>query len=186
MSIIHGNIVDEAILKGKDAIVLPSNPKMRYGMGVSEAIFRKAGIEALERHCEDAYGVGYEPEKRGNDMKPTEVRVTPGFGIGMDILFVQSPNDVYFDIPEADLMPLLRKTYANLLRAILKKGYRSVLLPSLGTGHYGFSHEDVAKWVVPMLDSFCAINEGVDLFLCLADRETERKYEKAKGGYFAF
>ena len=50
--IIVGNIVDDNLLKGKDAFVLPTNPKMRYGMGVREVAFRKAGIEILEKYCE--------------------------------------------------------------------------------------------------------------------------------------
>ena len=150
-----GNIVDDHILDGKDALVLPTNPKMRYGMGVSEVVFKKAGIDALEKYCELKYGVGYDESQIKNDMKPTEIRSTPGFGIGRDIIFVQSPNDIYFDIKEKELFPLLIKTYRNLLDFIKDKGYKNVLMPSLGTGHYGFSHDQVVEKIIPNMRTSC-------------------------------
>lgn len=78
--IVSCNIGDDSLLKGKDAFVLPTNPKMRYGAGISEVAFRKAGIDALEKYCEDTFDVGYETNQEKNDMKPTEIRITPGFG----------------------------------------------------------------------------------------------------------
>ena len=43
--ILHGNIVDDDILKLGDTIVLPTNPMMRCGAGVSGAVFKKAGVD---------------------------------------------------------------------------------------------------------------------------------------------
>ena len=43
--ILIGNIVDNAILNGKDIIVNPTNPRMVCGAGVSQVIFKKAGVE---------------------------------------------------------------------------------------------------------------------------------------------
>ena len=174
--IIHGNIADETILEGKDAVVLPTNPKMRYGMGVSGLLFRKAGIEELERYCEKTFDVGYLPKQKKNEMKPGEIRVTPGFGLKMDILFAQGPNDIYFALKQEDFLPLLKVTYENLLEAILNHGYRNVLLPSLGTGHYGISHLDASEVVVPLLLEFSKAHPHIDLTLCLYDVKTKDIY----------
>lgn len=174
--IVVGNIVDDNLLNGKDAFVLPTNPKMRYGMGVSEVAFRKAGIEVLEKYCEEKYDVGYNESQFKNDMIPTEVRVTPGFGLGMDIIFAQSPNTVYFNIEECDLYPLLFKTYENIFSTIVEHKYHNVIMPSLGTGHYGFDHEKVAKVIVPMVSKFSK-EKNVNVTLCLIDDKLVKIYE---------
>ena len=36
-----------------DAIVLPANPELKEGSGVSTAIFKKAGREKLKKACDD-------------------------------------------------------------------------------------------------------------------------------------
>ena len=177
--IIYGNIVDDNILKGKDVFVLPTNPKMRYGMGVSEVVFKKAGIDKLEKYCEDKYNVGYNDDQLKNDMKPTEIRITPGFDLNMDIMFAQSPNSIYFDIPNDELLPLLIETYKNILKNIKLNNYKNVIMPSLGTGHYGFDHEDVAREIVPFLKEFTDKNKLVNITLCLyseGDSEIYKKY----------
>lgn len=174
--IVSGNIGDDSLLKGKDAFVLPTNPKMRYGAGISEVAFRKAGIDALEKYCEDTFDVGYETNQEKNDMKPTEIRITPGFGLGMDMIFAQSPNTIYFSLEENELYPLLFKTYRNVLNSIRNNGYKNVIMPSLGTGHYGFDHEVVASNIVPMINRFLDKNKDVDITLCLFTDEIKNIY----------
>ena len=90
--LLHGNIVDDNILKLGNAIVLPTNPMMRCGAGVSGAIFKRAGIDRLEQYTEKAFGISYYDMTRKNEMKPTEVRVTPGFALPCDIIFAQGPK----------------------------------------------------------------------------------------------
>lgn len=174
--IVSGNIGDDSLLKEKDAFVLPTNPKMRYGAGVSEVAFRKAGIDILEKYCEDTFDVGYEISQEKNNMKPAEIRITPGFGLGMDIIFVQSPNTIYFSLEENKLYPLLFKTYRNVLNSIRDNGYKNVIMPSLGTGHYGFDHEAVASNIVPMINRFLDENKDVDITLCLFNDEIKSIY----------
>ena len=48
LNIVVGDITDNYLLSLADAIVLPTNPMMRCGAGVSGAIFRKAGVDDLE------------------------------------------------------------------------------------------------------------------------------------------
>lgn len=175
--IIAGNIVDDEILKGKDVFVLPTNPKMRYGSGVCGAAFRKAGVDKLEKYCENTFNVGYNPDQQANDMKPTEIRITPGFGLGMDIIFAQSAKyDCFSKSSYEDLLKILIQTFSNVLKTVKEKGYKSVLLPSLGTGIYGFKHEDVAREVVPLIKHFTETNKDIDIWLCLFDNEVAEIY----------
>ena len=59
LKLLCGNIVDDEYLELADAIVLPTNPMMRCGAGVSGAIFRKAGVDALEQYIELKFGISY-------------------------------------------------------------------------------------------------------------------------------
>lgn len=145
LKVVVGNIVDDEFLKDADIIINPTNPKMRYGMGVCGAIFDKAGIDQLEKYCEKEFGVGYGNGQEVNDMKPTEIRVTPGFSIPCAIMFAQGPSTSYFDINESDMLPLLDKTYKNIFKKCLELKFKRILLPSLGTGHYGIDHKKASK-----------------------------------------
>ena len=148
--ILHGNIVDDDILKLGDAIVLPTNPMMRCGAGVSGAIFKKAGVDRLEQYTEKAFGISYYDMTRKNEMKPTEVRVTPGFVLPCDIIFAQGPKAYEYEDFE-DALNLLLQTYQNIIHTAIVRGYKSILLPALGTGSYGFTHIDTAQDVMNLL-----------------------------------
>ncbi len=137
------SIVDDNLLNKADAIVNASNPYMVFGSGVCGAIFKKAGVQELESYCK---------EKWKDDMIVGEIRITPGFRIPCDIIFAQGPR-VYdykdYRSAEDDLL----MTYGNLLKTAIERGYKTVIIPSLGTGVYGFRHEVIAKPVLSLLRS---------------------------------
>ena len=83
-------------------------------------------------------------------MKPTEVRVTPGFALPCDIIFAQGPKAYEYEECN-DALILLLQTYQNVIHTAIVRGYQSILLPALGTGSYGFTHEDTAGSVMNML-----------------------------------
>ena len=90
-------------------------------------------------------------------------------------MFAQGPkvwehND-YF---EAEKMLLL--TYKNVLKVAEQKGYKSILLPSLGTGIYGFEHEKVAKLVVEFLKTELK-NLDLDVVLVLREANVAFLYQ---------
>lgn len=157
--ILQGNIIDDDILKLGDAIVLPTNPMMRCGAGVSGAIFKKAGVDKLEQYTEKAFGISYYDITRKNEMKPPEVRVTPGFALPCDIIFAQGPKAYEYD-DFKDALNLLLQTYQNVVYTAIARGYKSILLPALGTGSYGFTHEHTAQSVMNLLK---AVLRGNDL-----------------------
>lgn len=172
--ILHGNIVDDDILKLGDAVVLPTNPMMRCGAGVSGAIFKKAGVDQLEQYTEKAFGISYYDTTRKNEMKPTEVRMTPGFALPCDIIFAQGPKAYeYADFKDA--LILLLQTYQNVIHTAIICGYKSILLPALGTGSYGFSHEDTAQSVMNLLKTVLQDND-LTVYFVLYEEKSKNIY----------
>ncbi|NMA05001.1 MAG: hypothetical protein GX931_01360 [Acholeplasmataceae bacterium] len=150
MILINDSIINEKLLENADVVVNPTNPYMIAGSGVSGLIFKKAGKEQLEKHTKKNYLT---------PMKVGEVRVTQGFNISCDILFVQGPKRYDYDTLEEALDKLVL-TYKNLLNFCLENNYKNILLPSLGTGIYGFRHEDVVEPVLKLLndDTYKSLN----------------------------
>ena len=68
--------------KNKDAIVNAANKYMTYGSGICGVIYSNAGNK-LEEYCHNTFK---------NDMVNNEVRITPGFNLGMDIIHVLAPK----------------------------------------------------------------------------------------------
>lgn len=171
-----GNIVDDDLLKKVNAIVNPSNPMMKMGMGVSMAIFQKAGVDELEAYTESTYNISYDDISRKNEMTETEIRIVPGFNIPCDIIFVQSPNLQYYEQNEYNIAyQKLLKTYKNVLDCCVKNKYNTILLPSLGTGHYGFKHIDTAKDVINILKSY---SNKLNIIFVLYDNDIKKIYEQ--------
>ena len=163
LKILIGDITSDEILKGHDAIVNATNPAMMHGGGVCGAIFDKAGTKELEAYIKENFKTL---------MRVGEVRITPGFNLGMDIIFAQGPKYYDYDNP----LKVLQTTYLNLLNEINRNNYKNILLPSLGTGIYGFNHEEVGKMVVSTITEFIKDKEiNIDLVLYL---EKDKKYRK--------
>ncbi len=143
MILINDSIISDKLLENADVLINPTNPYMIAGSGVSGLIFKKAGKEKLENYCKENYP---------SQMKVGEIRVTKGFNIPCDILFVQGPKRHDYPTIEKALEKLIL-TYENLLEFCLENNYKKILLPSLGTGIYGFKHEEVIKPVIELLTS---------------------------------
>lgn len=134
----------------KDAIVNAANKYMTYGSGICGVIYSNAGNQ-LEEYCHNTYKT---------NMVNNEVRITPGFKLGIDIIHVLAPK-AYEEInPVEELL----KAYKNMLDEITNRGYKNILLCSLGTGIHGYKHEDVAKPLIFLLNNYCKIND-VNLYL---------------------
>ena len=161
LQILVGDITSNNILEGHDAIVNATNPAMMHGGGVCGAIFDKAGSRELTNYIKNNFFTY---------MVVGEMRITPGFKIGMDIIFAQGPKYYECDFPIEEL----KKTYLNLLDTIKSNNYKNVLLPSLGTGIYGFKHGDVGKMVVDTINEYIKDTDiNIDLVLYL---EKDKKY----------
>ena len=161
LQILVGDITNDDILKDHDTIVNATNPAMMHGGGVCGAIFDKAGSTLLSNYIKNNFST---------NMVVGEMRITPGFKIGMDIIFAQGPKYYECDNPIDEL----KKTYLNLLDTIKNNNYKNVLLPSLGTGIYGYKHEDVGKMVVDTINEYIKDTDiNIDLVLYF---EKDKKY----------
>ena len=169
--VVCGNIISDEILNLGDAIVNPTNPMMRPGGGVSGEIFRKAGVDVLENYTSQKYGISYFNPPGKNEMKVTEVRITPGFALNKDIIFAQGPKAWEYDNYERAFY-LLLQTYTNIIQSAQAANYKRIITPSLGTGEYGFEHEIIARHVAHHLKR---LSEEYDMIITLVLYTTELK-----------
>lgn len=170
--ILVGDIVSDEILKNHDLIINPTNPPMVAGGGVSGEIFKKAGVDTLENYTQKYYDINYFTDNYNpkNIMKIGEIRITPGFGLNMDIMFVQGPKQW----EHCNSLELLIDTYKKMLNEAYIKGYNNILLPSIGTGEYGFEHSQIGRDVSSTINEFIQDKElNIDLVLY---NETDRIY----------
>ena len=107
-------------------------------------------------------------------MKPTEIRVTPGFALPCDIIFAQGPKAYEYEDFE-DTLNLLLQTYQNIIHTAIVCGYKSILLPALGTGSYGFTHEDTAELVMKSLKSLLQDQE-ITVYFVVYEKDSTNLY----------
>lgn len=173
LNILVGDITNDELLQTHDCIVNPTNPRMVCGAGVSQAIFHKAGVEQLENYTQSKFNISY--FTKDNLMTVGEVRITPGFDLGIDILFVQGPKEYDYDDYQTAKSQLLT-TYRNLINIAYSKGYKNILCPSLGTGSYCFQHKDIAKDVISTINE-CIKDKDLSIDLVLYSDEDKLYYE---------
>lgn len=162
LNIVSGNILEH--LKGKDLIVNSANQYMIYGSGVCGAIYKKANKELLENYCKQHYN---------EYMKVNEVRITPGFDLGIDILHIYCPKYYESKTPLLDLLD----SYNKIFFSAKKKGYKNIVSVSLGTGVHGYRHNDISKDIVVRLKELVK-EDNIDFTLVLPSEEIKRIYTK--------
>lgn len=119
-----------------EAIVNAANPMLMRGAGVAGAIHKKAGI-ALEEFCEP-----YAP------IKTTEVFVSPTFKLpNRYVLHAVGPK--YYQDPTPE--EALKQTYINILNACTTNKIRTIAIPAISTGSYGFPLEQATLIAVETL-----------------------------------
>ncbi len=118
-----------------DAIVNAANERMLGGGGVDGAIHRAAGKELLEA-CRKI------PEVRPGVRCPTgEARITPGFALrARHVIHTVGP---VYSSPEKSA-PLLRAAYRSSLALANEHGLRTIALPAISCGVYGYPADEAA------------------------------------------
>lgn len=130
LKICTGNILN--FVEGKDLIVNSANKHMALGSGVCGAIYKAAGIIPLTQYCKDHFQTL---------MKVNEIRITPGFALGLDILHIFCPKRFESKAPEEELL----RSYDRLFAAADNNRYKDVISVSLGTGAHGYQHTEYIK-----------------------------------------
>ena len=160
LNIVSGNVLD--CLEGKDLIVNSANKYMVYGSGVCGAIYKKADKDLLEDYCKKKYK---------EYMKVNEVRFTPGFDLGIDILHIYCPKYYESKTPLQDILD----SYNNVFFSAKKKGYKNIVSVSLGTGVHGYKHTDIAKDIAIRLNELVK-EYDIDFTLVLPSEEIKNGY----------
>lgn len=161
LNIVSGNVLDN--LDNNDLVVNSANKYMIYGSGVCGAIYNKANKKLLEEYCKNHYK---------EDMKVNEVRFSPGFDLGIDILHIYCPKSY----ESKNQLEELLESYNNIFIEAKKKNYKSIVSVSLGTGVNGYKHNDVAKQVVEMLD-YLVKKYAINFTLVLPSEEIKKIYD---------
>ena len=160
LNIVSGNIFD--YLDNKDLIVNSNNKYMICGSGVCGAIYKKANKELLEDYCKKNYK---------EDMKVNEVRFSPGFNLGIDILHIYCPKYYESTSPLLDLL----NSYEKIVISAKDKGYKNIISVSIGTGVHGYKHIDIAKDIVSKLNEL--VNKwNINFTLVLPNEEIKKYY----------
>jgi O-acetyl-ADP-ribose deacetylase (regulator of RNase III) len=160
--VIEGDITEQ----DADAIVNAANTSLLGGGGVDGAIHRAAGPELLAE-CRTLRGcpTGEAKLTRGYRLKAHWVihTVGPVWRGGHDF--------------EDDL---LANCYRRSLEVAVRNGVRSVALPAISTGIYGFPLERATRIAVREVRAFLEKNPGLErvLFVCF-DRRTHDCYQMA-------
>ena len=128
IKITAGNIVDEAV----DAIVNAANEALISGGGVDGAIARAAGpgLEVARRAL-GGCAVG-------------EAKYTLGFNLKANYIIHTVAPRYFFSAYDTDKRELLARCYENSLNLAKSLDVKSIAFPALGTGAYGWPHEEAA------------------------------------------
>lgn len=160
LNVISSNIID--YLDNKDLIVNSANKYMICGSGVCGAIYKNANKELLEEYCKSHFK---------ENMKVNEIRFSPGFDLGIDILHIYCPKSYESKEPLKELLDSYNKIFAEAKN----KGYKSIISVSLGTGVHGYKHSDIAKDIVIKLNDLVK-GYDIDFTLVLPSEKIKKLY----------
>ena len=147
-----------------DAIVNAANAELLPGGGVSGAIHRVAGHD-LRAACQSI-----------GQCEPGGAVITPGFQLPAK--FVIHAVGPIWRGGNAGERDVLRHTYGSVFRAArANPGIRSIALPAISTGIYGFPKAMAAEIAVGVMRLHEAAFERI--IACLFDDETVSIYERA-------
>lgn len=150
-----------------DAIVNTANPLPRVGRGTDTAVYNAAGREALLKAREEI-GV----------IEPGHSVSTKSFNLKKNgIKYIIHTVGCRYDADKPETVQNLRNCYSSSLKIAKDLGCKSVAIPLLATGFYGFPKELGLKIAVDEISSFLLENE-IDVTLVVYDAKSYMISEK--------
>ena len=115
-----------------DAIVNTANPKPAIGAGTDNAIYTAAGKEKL-----------LAARKLIGDIKPGDAIETAAYNL--DAKYIIHTVCIEWDIDNETALETLKSCYKNSLDLALELNCKSIAFPLIGTGAYGFPHDEAVE-----------------------------------------
>lgn len=139
-----------------DAIVHPTNPKLKMGRGSSEAIFKLAGINELTEACKL---IGY--------CAPGEAVLTPGFKLNAKYI-IHTVGPIWNGGIDHESKQL-ESCYKKSLECALSYNLKSIAFPLISSGNYGYPKEEALKIAIQTIQSFLFEHEMM-VYLVVYDK----------------
>jgi len=145
-----------------DAIVNAANSALKMGGGVCGAIFKAAGIEAMQSACE-----ALSPINIG------EAVLTPGFNLSATYV-IHTAGPVYRDGKHGE-QEKLKACYTNSLNLAKQHHCKRIAFPLISSGIYGYPKEEALKIATDAIQRFlldCEMEVTLALFDSIQIRST--------------
>ena len=142
-----------------DAVVNTSNVRLEPGDGgVSAAIFKAAGYDALTEAC-----------RLIGSCAPGGAVVTPGFQLPAGHI-IHTASAVWQDGHHGEEF-ILRSCYRSCLKAAAQAGFESLAFPLIGAGAHGYPRDLALTAATKEINSFLLAYEGdMTVYLAVFDR----------------
>lgn len=114
-----------------DAIINAANSSLAAGGGVCGAIFDAAGYFELQEACDK---IGH--CRTGNAV------ITPGFKLKAKYV-IHAVGPMYYNHDQSS--PYLISVYKNIIKVAIENNLKSIAIPSISTGIYGYPKEEAVK-----------------------------------------
>ncbi|KAG9396918.1 Macro domain [Carpediemonas membranifera] len=126
-----------------DAIVNAANTRLLAGGGVCGAIFQAAGRRVLQEECNQ---IGFCPV--GSAV------ITSGVNLPMRIIHAVGPSD--------GSPAMLEKAYKSIMDLCKKENVRSVAIPCISTGIFGFDNKKAARIAIETIKAWLEDGDNSD------------------------
>jgi len=139
-----------------DAIVHPTNPKLKMGRGTSESIFKLAGINELTDACKQ---IGY--------CAPGEAVLTSGFKLNAKHI-IHTVGPIWNGGIDNESKQL-ESCYRKSLECALNHDLKSIAFPLISSGNYGYPKEDALRIAIHTIQTFLFEHEMM-VYLVVYDK----------------
>jgi O-acetyl-ADP-ribose deacetylase (regulator of RNase III) len=167
-----------------DVIVNPANQWLQHGGGIAGALSKAAG-DCLQEKSDRII-----QSQPNGTLAIGSVVVTESYALskqGIKKIFHAVGPDCRNSEENKNRKKLLKRTYKNIFAQLKKEGLKSIAIPSISTGIFGYPDADEATDIAV---SFIvkAFKNGFDITIFANDKQTIDRYFKAllgKGAIFA-
>lgn len=140
-------IIYTEALTNYDLIVIPASIYMKPTNRTSCNIINKVNYQLLKKYIYKKYTI-IKPMKIG------DIRITPGFNLNADLMFIRIPKNNY-ENTKNELLEVIN----NMLNIIKKNEYKEILIVNINYKYYGFNKSEINQELYKLLSQFINQNE---------------------------